>query len=346
MNLRIGAEPAKRVAAQIYHAQSFKWSWTALSTSCATFANPQSTSRTTRYFAAASSPPLPGPIPIDEVFVDLQSPDVQTDIAQALAPHYKSQTPVVLRSMLYKSDAYYCWKSMEYLKAAVGGDTPVYVEIDGSYADANVEKPEISFGEYIEYMHQFENRYGDGNGAENETKESEQQPPPHEIVYLAQNDLPPALYNDFDIPKLCDDASFARKYEVGEGNLYSCMIWMGPRGTLSPLHYDPLDNLLMQVVGTKRVLLYPKTVGLKDGSKDISAPEEAAWTYAGSDGMQYNTSPVDVEDPDLKKFPLFAKCPAPIECMLNPGDAMYIPAKWWHHVRSLSRSVSVNAWWK
>lgn len=360
MNFRIGAGPAKRVAAQIYPAQSFKWSWMASSTSCAAFANPQSTSHTTRYFAAtqqrcqstshvtryfaaASSPPLPAPISIDEAFVDPQSLDVQTTIAQALAPQYKTQTPVVLRSMLSKSDAYYCWKSLEYLHAAVGGDTPVYVEIGGSYADANVEKPEISFGEYMEYMRQFENRYGDRNDME---IESEQQPSPHEFVYLAQNDLPPALYNDFDLPMFCDDANIARKYQVGEGNLYSCMIWMGPRGTLSPLHYDPLDNLLMQVVGTKRVLLYPRTVGLKDGSKDISAAEEAAWTYAGSDGMQYNTSPVDVENPDLQKYPLFAKCPPPIECVLTPGDALYIPAKWWHHVRSLSRSVSVNAWWR
>ena len=350
MCLRMGSASAKRAASH-FIVPSLK----SIEASCSTFGATtfaerqhrcQSTFRTSRYFAAASSPPLPAPVPINEARIDPRSPNAQTVIAQALAPHYKSQTPVVLRSMLSKSDAYYCWRSLDYLQAAVGGDTPVYVEIGGSYADKNVDKSEIAFGEYIEYMRQFENRYGDGLDTENERKESEEQPPPHEIVYLAQNDLPLALYNDFDIPKLCDDASFARKHEVGEGKLYSCMFWMGPRGSLSPLHYDPLDNLLMQVVGTKRVLLYPRTVGVKDENESISAAEEAAWAYAGSDGMQNNTSPVDVENPDLQKYPLFDKCPPPIECILKPGDSLYIPAKWWHHVRSLSRSVSLNAWWR
>ena len=346
MCLRMGSASAKRAASH-FIVPSFKSIEAFSSTSFAERQHRrQSTFRTTRNFAAASSPLLPAPIPIDEVPIDPQSPGAQIAIVQALAPHYKSQTPVVLRSMLSKSDAYYCWRSLDYLQAAVGGDTPVYVEIGGSYADKNADKSEITFGEYIEYMRQFENKYGDGMGTENERKESEEQPPSHEIVYLAQNDLPSALYNDFDIPKLCDDASFARKYGVGGGNLYSCMFWMGPRGTLSPLHYDPLDNLLMQVVGTKRVLLYPKSVWLKDENNDISTAEEAAWAYAGSHGMQNNTSPVDVENPDLQKFPFFAKCPPPIECILKPGDSLYIPSKWWHHVRSLSRSVSVNAWWR
>jgi hypothetical protein len=35
------------------------------------------------------------------------------------------------------------------------------------------------------------------------------------------------------------------------------MLWMGPRHTVSPLHYDPLDNILMQIVGWKRVVLFP-----------------------------------------------------------------------------------------
>ena len=345
----MGATPVKRVVSHFFKS-SAKLTESVPSTSCSTFSKRrqgrQSTTRALRYFAASSSPPLPPPVPIDEAHIDPQSPEVQTDIAQTLSPYYKSQTPVVLRSMLSKSDAYYCWKSLDYLNAAVGGNTPVYVEIGGTYADANVQKPEISFGEYIEYMRQFENKYGDGNDTESEMTKSEQQPPPHEIVYLAQNDLPPALYNDFDMPQLCDDAGFSKKHDVGAGNLYSCMIWMGPRGALSPLHYDPLDNLLMQVVGTKRVLLYPRTVGVTDENDEISAAEESAWTYAGSDGMQYNTSPVDVENPDLQKYPLFAEAPPPIECILNPGDALYIPEKWWHHVRSLSRSVSVNMWWR
>jgi lysine-specific demethylase 8 len=190
-------------------------------------------------------------------------------------------------------------------------------------------------------MRRFEEKYGDGEEAVQAT------PQPSELVYLAQNDLPHALYGDFELPRLCDDAEFAQQHQVGQGKLYSCMLWFGPRGTVSPLHYDPLDNLLMQVVGTKQVLLYPRTAGLIDDAIDdngkISLAEQGAWTYAGSGGTQYNTSPVNVEDPDFAKYPLFASS-SPIECTLNPGDVLFIPAKWWHHVRSLTRSVSVNAW--
>lgn len=268
----------------------------------------------------------------------------QSALATALSPHCQSQTPLAIRGAFAKSDAYYCWKSLDYLNLAVGAETPCYVEIGGSYADADVQKPEVSFGEYIEYMHKFEERYG--GGEDTWPLADGKRPPPDEIVYLAQNDCPPALHNDFVLPQLCQDAIFAQEYNVGGGKLYSVMLWLGPRGTVSPLHYDPLDNLLIQMVGKKRVLLYPRTVGLvaREGTAVV---EEASWTYAGADGMQYNTSPVNVEDPEasMAKYPLFAAAPQAIECILEPGDVLYIPAKWWHHVRSLSRSVSVNAWW-
>jgi lysine-specific demethylase 8 len=54
-----------------------------------------------------------------------------------------------------------------------------------------------------------------------------------------------------------------------------------------------------------------------------------------------------VEDPDYTTFPTFREAPPAILCpSLNPGDALYIPAKWWHHVRSLDTSASVNVWWR
>jgi lysine-specific demethylase 8 len=55
---------------------------------------------------------------------------------------------------------------------------------------------------------------------------------------------------------------------------------------------------------------------------------------------------VDVENPDLHKYPKFAyilDCYQ--ECILTPGDALFIPPKFWHYVRSLSVSFSVSFWW-
>ena len=72
-----------------------------------------------------------------------------------------------------------------------------------------------------------------------------------------------------------------------------------------------------------------------------------SWHYAGADDNQYNTSAVDIEKPDHTRFPDFkALGPIPYECVLGPGGGLYIPKKWWHHVRSLEMSVSTNVWWR
>jgi len=199
------------------------------------------------------------------------------------------------------------------------------VEIGGSYSNPNMERPEITFGDYIQYMTMFQERYGEeGIGREEDEPNSE------ELVYLAQNDLLSPLYKDFELPQLCRDPSF----NVGNGSLYSTMLWFGPRGCVSPLHFDPLDNLLMQFVGRKQVILF---------SNDDDAN---AWHYAGHDRQQFNTSPVDVTNPDLDEFPLFANAPVAIECQIEPGDIVYIPSKFWHHVTSFDTSISVNTWWR
>ncbi|XP_070940386.1 bifunctional peptidase and arginyl-hydroxylase JMJD5 isoform X4 [Macaca nemestrina] len=53
---------------------------------------------------------------------------------------------------------------------------------------------------------------------------------------------------------------------------------------------------------------------------------------------------VDVENPDLEKFPEFAKAPF-LSCILSPGEILFIPVKHWHYVRALDLSFSVSFWW-
>ena len=56
-----------------------------------------------------------------------------------------------------------------------------------------------------------------------------------------------------------------------------------------------------------------------------------------------NFSAVDVENPDLKRFPDFARAKA-LDVVLGPGDFVFIPARCWHYVRSLTASISLNFW--
>jgi lysine-specific demethylase 8 len=262
-------------------------------------------------------------VPIAEK--QLQAGCTQDEITQALQPHYKSQTPVVLRQAVATAPAVEKWQSLPYLQEALEEERGT-VEIGGSYGNSNVERPEIPLDQYVQYLQLFQAQYG-AQGPDD---------PWHipedinvsELVYLAQNDMFQNLYQDVNIPALCD----ASQPPFGHGQLYSVMLWLGPRGCVSPLHYDPLDNLLMQFVGRKRVLLFPS------GNSPVYA--------AGQDGQQPNTSPIKIEDPDYTTFPTFLEAPPATLCLLNPGDALYMPAKWWHHVRSLDTSASVNVWWR
>jgi ribosomal protein L16 Arg81 hydroxylase len=44
---------------------------------------------------------------------------------------------------------------------------------------------------------------------------------------------------------------------------------------------------------------------------------------------------------DTDRYPLFARA-CLMDVVLEPGDALFLPAGWWHWVRSLSTSISAT----
>jgi hypothetical protein len=56
---------------------------------------------------------------------------------------------------------------------------------------------------------------------------------------------------------------------------------------------------------------------------------------------------VDFAAPDFARFPRFREALAHARVAeLEPGDALYLPPLWWHHVASLERfNMLVNYWW-
>jgi len=107
--------------------------------------------------------------------------------------------------------------------------------------------------------------------------------------------------------------------------------WFGPKGTISPTHFDKYHNLLSQVFGRKYIRLYDEN--------------QSEFLYPHQDKILFNTSQVDVENPNLEKFPLFSKANFQ-ECILETGEMLYIPPNCWHYVKSLDISFSVSFWWE
>ncbi|RWS25652.1 lysine-specific demethylase 8-like protein, partial [Leptotrombidium deliense] len=150
-----------------------------------------------------------------------------------------------------------------------------------------------------------------------------------DVAYIAQHELfnqIEELSKDFSVPDYC---CLSRSQDTCEVSINA---WFGPAGTVSPLHFDPNDNLLTQVFGSKYIRLY-------------SSDSPTEMIYAHQTPLLHNTSQVDVEKPDLEKFPLFSKLEY-LECILKEGEILFIPPKFWHFVKSLSPSFSISFWWK
>lgn len=122
--------------------------------------------------------------------------------------------------------------------------------------------------------------------------------------------------------KLHDDITPFPEYldERRDGFVF---MWFGPCGTVTPLHHDTADILLAQIAGRKRVTLIPAT------------QKSLVYNHIGVFGQ------VDCERPDLIRHPLYRYAQKAV-FDLNPGEALFIPVGWWHHVRALDISVSVS----
>jgi hypothetical protein len=145
-----------------------------------------------------------------------------------------------------------------------------------------------------------------------------------ELVSAGTQDLPPYLGNLElrELNRLCHWPAFFEK--MGPPRF-----WLGPAGTVTPLHCDYDDNIFAQIWGSKRIILSP--------------PHHDEFLYTREANPVLFGSPFNPEAPDFEKFPL-ARQAAMIECIVNPGELLYVPAGWYHQVRALTFSLSSNRW--
>jgi len=150
---------------------------------------------------------------------------------------------------------------------------------------------------------------------------------------------PPAIYVGSTTIDTCVPG-FREHNDLGADALAALQplasLWLGNRARVAA-HQDLPDNLACVVAGRRRFSLLP--------------PEQVGNLYVGP--LEHTlagqpTSLVDFTAPDLQRFPRFAEAQRHLRVAeLAPGDAIFIPSMWWHHVEALDRcNLLVNYWWR
>ncbi len=177
------------------------------------------------------------------------------------------------------------------------GTQKIYLNDNVGIADQEFE--ELSLGDYIK---QFKART---------------------LKYLRFSDVVnhnPELKNDFDM-------DWIRNYNLPHSWGEDTKMFMGAKGTLTPLHVGLSDFLFVQVMGRKKWILYPTNNRLH-----LDVRTERTFHYYS------NANPYKLDDPN---FPLlkFAQC---YEVYLEPGDVLWVPSFVWHHVENLDDTIGIR----
>lgn len=218
--------------------------------------------------------------------------------------YFLKEEPVLIRNAIDHWPALNNWRDINYLYKTAGNRT-IPVEIGSDYTSSNWSQELLKLKRFL--INQFSS-----NSNPN-------------VEYLAQHNLfdqIPELAQDFSIPEYC---------LLGSSETVDVKAWLGPKGTVSPLHQDPKHNILCQVFGSKKIIL--------------ASPRYSKNLYTFEGRFLNNTSSIDVENIDYKEHPLVKEVEF-LSLTLQEGECLYIPFKWWHFVKSLSKSFSVSFWFE
>ncbi|XP_055624074.1 bifunctional peptidase and arginyl-hydroxylase JMJD5 isoform X2 [Toxorhynchites rutilus septentrionalis] len=223
--------------------------------------------------------------------------------------HYDKSEPALLRGIIDDWPAMQKWHDLEYL-VGLAGERTVPVEIGSQYSSDDWSQRLVKFRDFI--VTNLTETSKDGPDDQNGVKRA----------YLAQHELfdqIPELRKDIFVPDYIGRTDVSPRIKA----------WLGPKGTISPLHTDPSHNLLCQVFGSKTIIL--------------ASPGDTLNLYPHEHFILNNTSQVDAKHLDFDRFPL-AREVRFRQLVLRRGDILYIPPGWWHYVESLEPSFSVSFW--
>jgi aminoglycoside phosphotransferase len=139
--------------------------------------------------------------------------------------------------------------------------------------------------------------------------------------YMTANNTKNSLSS---IDSLLDDlGDFGKGYRNLDDLKAGTFFWYGPRGIFTPNHHDLTNNMLVQIMGRKKVTLIPAW--------------QVPWLYNDKGVF----SAADFPNFDEKRHPLMKNITT-TEVVIGPGEALFIPIGWWHCVEGLDVSISIS----
>lgn len=146
---------------------------------------------------------------------------------------------------------------------------------------------------------------------------------------------PPIYVASTDVHDYFDGLHAENNVDLGERRCRAG-IWIGTRMRIAA-HNDFPDNLACVAAGRRRFTLFP--------------PDQFRNLYLGpldNTPAGRAVSMVDFGAPDFAVHPKFRDALAYAQVAeLEPGDAIFIPSMWYHHVEGLAPfNVLINYWWR
>lgn len=238
--------------------------------------------------------------------MELQPVDTFDDIsAENFKKNYYEQLrPVVIKSLAKSWPAYQKW-NWQYFKDIVGDKkVALYNNIKSdAYTPINTADDYKTFGEYVDMISKG--------------------PAAWRIFLFNIFDHAPQLIGDFTWPEHLMKG-FVKKYP---------MLFTGGATSITHMHFDiDLSHILhTQFAGRKRVLLFEYGEKDKLYRKPFEVLSLADFSnYADGNGR-----------PDYNKFPAL-KYAKGYDVILNPGDTLFMPAGYWHHMEYIDSGFAMS----
>ncbi|MFN6562998.1 MAG: cupin-like domain-containing protein [Nostoc sp. ChiSLP01] len=132
----------------------------------------------------------------------------------------------------------------------------------------------------------------------------------------------PQIVGDVNYPEYFNGKAFVRLWYGLSSKTFS---------SSSSLHFDAEHNIFAQIRGRKRILLYPP-IDYLSFYPPLEDPSGALY------GSKVNPDSLDLEL--FPKFPWQER----IEIVLQPGEILYLPPFWWHHITAVDDNISLSFW--